>query len=172
MKGERLAKELLKIAEELLGYCIDEPVWRGKKIGTNRKIAQLDKAIVDNILSSIDFRSEIRNNVSEEDIIEEFRKQFEQLVKLGILTEDEYDLLEDKLIVKVREEKEKFEKELAMVEPFISEEFEGEIEREHDFDEEIAESTPDIDEMEAENTMLAGEDFEDQKLKEEDYGLE
>jgi hypothetical protein len=81
----------------------------------DRKIARLDEAIVDNILDSIDFRSEIRDNVSEEDIIKEFRKQFEQLVKLGILTEDEYDLLEDKLIVKVREEREKFEEELKLV---------------------------------------------------------
>jgi hypothetical protein len=79
------------------------------------KIARLDEAIVDNILDSIDLRSEIRDNVSEEDIIKEFRKQFEQLVKLGILTEDEYDLLEDKLFDKVRIEKEKFEEELKSV---------------------------------------------------------
>jgi hypothetical protein len=99
----------------------------------NRKIAQLDATVVDNVLGSIDFRSEIRNNVSEEDIIEEFKKQFEQLVTLGILTEDEYSLLEDKLVDKVRTEKEKFEEELESVEPFISEEPEEGLEQEQDF---------------------------------------
>jgi len=99
----------------------------------NRKIAQLDEAVIDNILGGIDFRSEIRNNVNEEDIIEEFKKQFEQLVTLGILTEDEYSLLEDKLVDKVRTEKEKFEEELESVEPFISEELEEGLEQEQDF---------------------------------------
>jgi multidrug efflux pump subunit AcrA (membrane-fusion protein) len=99
----------------------------------NRKIAQLNEAIVNNILDGVNFRSEIRNNISEEDIIEEFRKQFEQLVNLGILTEDEYDLLEDKLVDKVRIEKEKLEEKLKSVETVISEKPEEDIKQEQDF---------------------------------------
>jgi hypothetical protein len=169
MKVERLAKELLKIAGELLEYYADTP-WAVCKARRDKRVAQLDETIVDNILSSVDFRSEIRNNVREEDIIEEFRKQFEQLVKLGILTEDEYGLLEDKLIVKVREEKEKFEKELEMIEPFISEEPGEEIEQEQGFGEEEM-TTPDVSGIEVAGEPLENESFEE-RLREEDYGLE
>jgi len=82
----------------------------------------LDELLIDNILNGIDFQEEIRNKISEKEILDELERQFRQFVQLGIISEEEYELLKSKLSEKIRKEKEKFEFELEKLEPVISEE--------------------------------------------------